>query len=83
MIIPGMNSDTAVDPVDLQEELMRSADIFLAGVTTAANKLRRDGAPISQSMACCRSSVNERYSESFSKTWAGVSWMRWLPSQRV
>jgi hypothetical protein len=48
MIIPGTDSDTAVDPVELQEELMRSADIFLAGVTTAANKLCRDGAPISQ-----------------------------------
>lgn len=48
MIIPGMDRDAAVDPVDLQEELMRSADMFLAGVTTAADKLRRDGAPISQ-----------------------------------
>lgn len=48
MIIPGIGSDTAVDPVDVQEELMRSADVFLAGVTTAADKLRRDGAPVSQ-----------------------------------
>ena len=48
MIIPGMDSDSAVDPVDVQEELMRSADIFLASMTTAADKLRRDGAPISQ-----------------------------------
>jgi hypothetical protein len=43
-----MDSGTSVDPVDLQEQLMRSADIFLAGVTTSAEKLRRDGAPISQ-----------------------------------
>ena len=48
MIIPGMDSNAAVDPVVLQEEVMRSADIFLAGVTTAADKLRRDGAPLSQ-----------------------------------
>lgn len=48
MILPGIGSDTAVDPVDVQEELMRSADVFLAGVTTAADKLRRDGAPVSQ-----------------------------------
>src|SRR5262245_55208078 len=48
LIIPGMDSKPAIDPVDLQEELMRSANIFLAGVTTAADKLRRDGAPISQ-----------------------------------
>jgi len=48
MIIPGMDSGPAVDPVELQEELMRSADIFLASVTTAAEKLRRDGAPLSQ-----------------------------------
>jgi hypothetical protein len=47
-IIPGLNSGTGVDPVDLQEELLRSADIFLVGVTTSAENLRRDGAPISQ-----------------------------------
>jgi hypothetical protein len=44
----GMDSGTSVDPVDLQEQLLRSADIFLVGVTTSAEKLRRDGAPISQ-----------------------------------
>jgi hypothetical protein len=44
----GMDSGTSVDPVDLQEQLMRSADIFLVGVTTSAENLRRDGAPISQ-----------------------------------
>ena len=48
MIIPGMDSNAAVDPVGLQEEVTRSADIFLAGVITAADKLRRDGTPISQ-----------------------------------
>jgi hypothetical protein len=48
MIIPGTDSGLAVDPVDLQERLMRSADIFLVGVTTSAEQLRRDGAPISQ-----------------------------------
>jgi hypothetical protein len=47
-IIPGMDSGTAVDPVDVQDQLLRSADIFLAGLTTASDKLRRDGAPISQ-----------------------------------
>lgn len=43
-----MESGTSVDPVDLQEQLMRSADLFLIGMTTSAEKLRRDGAPISQ-----------------------------------
>jgi hypothetical protein len=43
-----MDSGTSVDPVDVQERLMRSADMFLAGATTAVDKLRRDGAPISQ-----------------------------------
>ncbi len=48
MIIPGMDSGPAVDPVAVQEQLLRSADIFLIGLTTSAEQLRRDGAPISQ-----------------------------------
>src|SRR5262245_47609351 len=48
MVIGGRDSNSTADPVDLQEQLIRSADIFLAGVTTAADKLRRDGAPVSQ-----------------------------------
>jgi hypothetical protein len=49
-IIPGMNSGASVDPVAVQEQVLRSADIFLAGMaaSTSTEKLRRDGAPISQ-----------------------------------
>jgi hypothetical protein len=45
-----MDSGPAVDPVAVQEQVLRSADIFLAGMTasTSTEKLRRDGAPISQ-----------------------------------
>src|SRR5262245_41356813 len=46
--IAGKDTHTGIDPVDLQEDLMRSADIFLAGMSTSAEQLRRDGAPISQ-----------------------------------
>jgi hypothetical protein len=48
MLIPGTDSGPAVDPVAVQEQLLRSADIFLAGVAAATEKARRDGAPISQ-----------------------------------
>lgn len=47
-IIPGMGSGSGVDPVEVQEQLLRSADIFLVGMTISAEQLRRDGAPISQ-----------------------------------
>lgn len=47
-IIPGMEGSTSVDPVAVQEQLLRSADIFLIGMTTSADQLRRDGMPISQ-----------------------------------
>lgn len=42
-ILPG---GTAVDPVDLQEELLRFADHFVASTSAAAEKLERDGKPI-------------------------------------
>jgi hypothetical protein len=32
----------------VQEQLLRSADVFLVGITTSAEQLRRDGTPISQ-----------------------------------
>jgi hypothetical protein len=48
MIIPGTDSGASVDPVAVQEQVLRSADIFLVGVTTSTEQLRRDGAPISQ-----------------------------------
>ncbi|MBI3800641.1 MAG: hypothetical protein HY268_27140, partial [Deltaproteobacteria bacterium] len=47
-VITGMEGGTSVDPVDLQEQVQRAADIFLIGVTTSVEQLRRDGAPISQ-----------------------------------
>jgi hypothetical protein len=47
-VIAGMDSRPSVDPVDVQEELMRTADIFLVGMTPAVEKLRRDRAPLSQ-----------------------------------
>jgi hypothetical protein len=43
-----MGSGSSVDPVDVQEQLLRSADIFLIGMTTSADHLRRDGTPLSQ-----------------------------------
>ena len=46
-IIPGMDNGPAVDPVAVQEQLLRSADIFLTGVAAAAEQARRDGVPIS------------------------------------
>jgi hypothetical protein len=46
-IIPGMASDPTIDPVAVQEQVLRSADIFLTGVNAAAEKVSRDGAPIS------------------------------------
>src|SRR5262245_25096671 len=48
MVIGGRDSDTSVDPVDVQDQVLRAADVFLVGVTTATDKLGRDGAPLSQ-----------------------------------
>jgi len=42
-----MDNGPAVDPVAVQEQLLRSADIFLTGVAAAAEQARRDGVPIS------------------------------------
>src|SRR5262245_50018329 len=47
-ILAGREGGASLDPVEAQEKLMRSADIFLLGMPTAAEKLRRNGAPISQ-----------------------------------
>ena len=47
-VMGGMEGGAIIDPVDLQERLGRSADIFLVGMVTATDKLRRDGASISQ-----------------------------------
>jgi hypothetical protein len=47
-ILAGTEGDVSLDPVELQEKLLRSSDIFLAGLTTSAEKLRRNGVPISQ-----------------------------------
>jgi hypothetical protein len=46
-IIPGMDRGPTFDPVAVQEQVLRSADIFLVGVNATADKARRDGAPIS------------------------------------
>jgi len=48
MVIGGRDSDTSVDPVDVQDQVLRAADVFLVGVTTATDKLGRDGALLSQ-----------------------------------
>jgi hypothetical protein len=45
-IIPGTSQTEAVDPVELQEQLLRFADNFAAATLGAANKLQRDGKPI-------------------------------------
>ena len=37
-IFPGMNRDSSVDRVDVQEQLLRSANIFLTGVNTSIEK---------------------------------------------
>jgi hypothetical protein len=47
-IIAGTAGGISIDPVELQEKLLRSADIFLMSMPTAAEQLRRNGAPISQ-----------------------------------
>src|SRR5215510_9841753 len=47
-VIGGTEGGASIDPVDLQERLVRSADIFLVGMVTATDKLRRNGAPLSQ-----------------------------------
>ncbi|MGH8549668.1 MAG: hypothetical protein ACRERU_13915 [Methylococcales bacterium] len=45
-VIPGLENDTAVDPVELQERLLRFADEFSAGMITNVAKLRRGENPI-------------------------------------
>jgi hypothetical protein len=46
-ILAGTEGGASIDPVELQEKLLRSADIFLMGMPTAAEKLHHNGAPIS------------------------------------
>ncbi|MGR9107932.1 MAG: hypothetical protein ACU843_13465 [Gammaproteobacteria bacterium] len=46
-IIPGLKTDSAVDPVAVQEGLLRFADQFAAAMTAGIDNLRRDGKPIS------------------------------------
>lgn len=45
-VIPGSGQTEPVDPVELQEQLLRYADNFSAATVGAANKLQRDGKPI-------------------------------------
>src|SRR5215471_12831547 len=47
-VMGGTEGGASIDPVDLQERLVRSADIFLVGMVTATDKLRWNGAPLSQ-----------------------------------
>ena len=41
-IFPGTNNDASVDPVETQEQLLRSANIFLTGVNTSIERLKSD-----------------------------------------
>jgi hypothetical protein len=45
-MLPGTSRTEPVDPVELQEQLLRYADNFVAGTLGAADKLQRDGQPI-------------------------------------
>lgn len=45
-VIPGIKQTEAVDPVELQEQLLRFSDNFVSATLASAEKLRRDGQPI-------------------------------------
>jgi hypothetical protein len=45
-MIPGIEQTESVDPVELQEQLLRFADNFISATLVSAEKLRRDGQPV-------------------------------------
>lgn len=47
-VIPGSENLETMNPVDLQEEMLRFADHFMASTIRASSSLQRDGKPIDQ-----------------------------------
>ena len=45
-VLPGGVETEPVDPVDLQEDMLRFSDNFLTSTSKAAEQLKRDGQPI-------------------------------------